>query len=263
MYHKLLESLITYHNDEVLYQKLSSLIIPMRSRSYYDQMNALVINDSNGNINVFKMSILSYYGHNVDHETQLKKWIEMRTVSNGDNKIRLGNSVSYSQCHYCGYKADILNIENSVLILCKECLLNRKMVKLGEFHVKFPIRFNQVNYCIKSWYNIDDISLNIWYGVGCVFYHLSFIFSNKLSSIETSPLGCDTSSFGRCFNLCYSCCDGHYPRYKCDQCIKILICRNTMIQKFLAEKLLWIKQWNMVADIRTCICQFLIILCYC
>ena len=273
MYQTLLNLLKYHHNNEILCKNLQSLIFPYSSgpnvnlftERIYDIRNdnykkALIINDDIGNVLIFELTIINY---NDDVPCQnCDNWINIIASNNCQNYIKTGNKVPtclFSTCLYCRYHRPIFVINNSIY-LCEECITDRKMYESGIVESKFAITFEKESCHDKVWYNIDDISLNLWYKINTSYQRSKLTFLHKLSF--TKVTNCVLSYNTRLIMHICNTCNYYYESHidKCHQCHNILIVRDKIVTDFTTTKLVLFSCFETNNDVKFYISELLIAL---
>lgn len=270
MYHKLLDRLITYHNDVTLYPQFSSLINHYQnSKTDNKATQALIIDIEN--VMVFEIEITQLY----DDVIMFENWLKI--LENYDHYDYIDNYQCSSWCQvltclYCCKRGSTCYI-NDDITLCSGCFRNLKTSKSGKFgklETKFPVSLDlwapiDSNDYQKIYYNIDDTSLNLWRKDNESCYHFRLTFSKQLSSLKYNECSVfydeDLSA-----DICNTCEQRHslthfdYGMIECNQCTKILICRNDMIAKLINRKLIAFVGCDIITDIKSKIIELLIII---
>lgn len=127
------------------------------------------------------------------------------------------------------------------------------MYESGIAEFKFPINFQKESCGNEVWYNIDDISLNLWYKINSSYQRSKLTFSNE-------------SSFTKMTNLIIPDlrCNYYYESDidKCHQYHNILIVRDKIVTDFTITKLLLFLGIDTNNDVKFYISELLIALSY-
>lgn len=261
MYHTLIERLQYYHNDDKLYKSFSSLIFPFDNCAS-NSTHVLIINDEVGNIAVFEILPSSNNEPMID---EFKAWVDVLENHDYNNYIETSENFNrhrVTTCLYCEDRAFIYSI-NDHIYLCLSCLSELKISESGKLNTVFPIILNGNKAHFDNpmvYYNIDGMSLNLWYISDNIYYRSRLIFSERLSSVTYTG---GTVYYNKSYDewTCNICGIEHqHDTESCNQCDNIVSFRNNIAVKFLFQKLLQISQLDIIVDIKTRIVGLLIFL---